>query len=311
MREITDAAPEQIETGVMKANRFEFGTILVATDLEGNCSSALRYGQAIAARHRSSLVILYVIDPVGYAFSPSDPQFPESDLEARWELKKIEEDIRSHGIAVHSVVESGVICERILQSIKDHHADLLILGTKAKTKAGRTALGTVARRLLARCSCPILTVPPESESLLSTAGNWRRVLVATDFSPASLTALQCAQNIARGQLFVIHANSAGDQKECQICLEKLRFLAPLNESHTVPVEHVAVTGQIGELISQHARRFRADLIVLGSPSLELSPEEFGSSTVLEIISQATCPVLCVPSMESATSIPPFEQEVPA
>jgi len=311
VRKITDEARQRVETDVMKTNRLEFGTILVATDLQGSSSAALRYGQAIAAQHRSSLVILYVIDPIGYAFPASDPLFLETDLEARKELKRIEEEIRLGGIDVHSVVESGEICDRILQSVKDHNADLLILGTKAKTKAGRTALGTIARRLLAKCSCSILTVPPESDSLMSTAGRWRRVLVATDFSAQSLAAVQSAHKIVRGELLVIHASGSGGQQECLTCLEKLRFLAPVNESHTVPVEHIAAAGDIGKLISKHARRFRADLIVLGSPSSELSSEELSSSTVLEVISQATCPVLCIPALESAASLPALKEEVSA
>jgi nucleotide-binding universal stress UspA family protein len=293
----------------MKTNPLKFRTILLATDLQGNNSPALRYGQAIAHQHGSTLVILYVIDPVGYAFPSGSPQFLEANLEAYKELKRVEEDLRIAGITVHSVVESGVICDRILQAVKDHDADLLILSTKARTSAGRVALGTIARRLLARCSCPILTVPPEAESILSTAGCWRRVLVAIDFSAASLAALQCAHAIVRGQLLVLHASNAENEQERATCLEKLRFLAPLNESHTVPVEHIAATGDISTLISQQTLNFGPDLIVLGAPSSELSSEELNSSTVLEVISEAVCPVLCVPATETASSSRPLKDAV--
>jgi nucleotide-binding universal stress UspA family protein len=173
----------------------------------------------------------------------------------------------------------------------------------------RVALGTIARRLLARCSCPILTVPPEAESILSTAGCWRRVLVAIDFSAASLAALQCAHAIVRGQLLVLHASNAENEQERATCLEKLRFLAPLNESHTVPVEHIAATGDISTLISQQTLNFGPDLIVLGAPSSELSSEELNSSTVLEVISEAVCPVLCVPATETASSSRPLKDAV--
>ena len=294
----------------MNTNRLKFRTIVVATDLEEGSSAALRYGQAIAAQHGSTLVILYVIDPVGYAFPRSDPKFLETDLEARKELKRMEEEIRIEGITVHSVVESGVICDRILQSLEDHHADLLILGTKAKTYAGRTALGAIARRLLARSSHPILTVPPDSDRLLSTAGRWARVLVATDFSAASLRALECAQDFVRGELLVLHASGAEAEHGSAKCLERLRFLAPFDESHSVPVEHVvAGNGDTGELISAYGERFSADLIVLGSPASELSSEELSSSTILEVISQAPCPVLCIPAIETASCLSHLKEEV--
>jgi nucleotide-binding universal stress UspA family protein len=309
VRCITDAFLRWIDTALMKTNQLKFETILVATDLQGGSTSALRYAQAIASQHGSALVILHLIDPINYAFPSGDQRFLEAHAEARNELKRIEEDIRLCGMIIDSVVESGVICDCILQAVEDHQADLLILGTKANTGTGRTALGAVARRLLARCSCSILTVPPEAEYLLSTAGCWRRILAATDFSPASLVALQCAHKIARGQLLVLHANAVEGEPTCPKHLERLRLLAPFNESHTVPVEHVAVSEDIGRLIYQQSLRFRPDLIVLGSPSSELSSDELGSSTVLEVISQATCPVLCVPAAGTSPAETPLKQEV--
>ena len=306
VRRITDTFPRWIDTAAMKSNQLQFGTVLVATDLTGGSTSALRYAQAIAGQHESSLVILHVIDPIHYACPGRDQRFMEAHAEARNELKRIEKDIRLRGITVHSAVESGMICNCILQSVEDHEADLLILGTKANTGAGRTALGTIARRLIARCPCPILTVPPDADYLLSTAGWWRKVLVATDFSPSSLAALEYAHKIARGQLLVLHASTAEGKQKCSQCLERLRFLAPFNESHTVPVEHVAVSEDIGRLIYQQSLRFNPDLIVLGSPCSELSPEEISSSTVLEAISQATCPVLCVPATKTAAGSQPMQ-----
>ena len=71
------------------------------------------------------------------------------------------------GIPVHSVLESGIVSQRILQAVSDHHADLLVLGTRAKTEAGCVALGTVARQLLAKSRCPIPTVCPDAVKLFT------------------------------------------------------------------------------------------------------------------------------------------------
>jgi len=68
----------------------------------------------------------------------------------------------------------------------------------------------------------------------------------------------------------------------------------MNESHTLPVEHIVSAGDAGSVIAEHAKRFHADLVVLGSPGNELTEEEFHTSTVLQVISQVECPVLCVP-----------------
>ena len=277
-------------------NRLQFNTILVATDLSEAGSTALRYAQAIALMHKSVLVVVHVIDPVSYAFPEGAPNSATADQAARDELKKIEEETRRQGIPIHSVVETGVVYERILQAMRDHNADLLVVGTRAKTGIGRAALGTVARRLLAKAACPVLTVPPDADEQLHWAGRWRHVLVATDFSDASLSALSHAQRIADEELIVLHAAASEKTGICQGHLEQLRYLAPFNESHTVPVEHIVTPGEAGEVISGHARKFHADLVILGSPVNELTDEDFHTSTVLQVISAVGCPVLCVPSL---------------
>jgi nucleotide-binding universal stress UspA family protein len=272
---------------------------MVATDLSGAASTAVRYAQAIARLYESTLVIVHAIDPVGYAFPDGAPEFAAADHAAREELRKIEEETRKQGIPVHSVMETGVIYERILQATIDHKADLLVLGTRAKTGIGRAALGTIARQLLARATCPILTVPPDAEVYMPWAGRWRYVLVATDFSDASLLALGCAHRIAHAQLVTLHVPTGSDEQEREDSLERLRFLAPFNESHTVPVEHIIAQGDAAALIPENAWKFGADLVVLGSPENELAEEDFQSSTVLQVISSVTCPVLCVPSARRA------------
>ena len=159
----------------------QFKTIAVATDLSDTSSSTLRYAQAMARTYQSTLVLVHVIDPVAYAFPDGAPSLLAANAAAAAELKRIEEETSALGIPVHSVIESGIAYERILHAMSNHHADLLVLGTRAKTDAGRAALGTVARQLLAKSRCPILTVSPDAVKSLPWGGCWRRVLAATDF----------------------------------------------------------------------------------------------------------------------------------
>jgi nucleotide-binding universal stress UspA family protein len=278
----------------MNPDTLHFKTIAVAIDLTESASPALRYAQTMARMYDSTLVLVHVIDPLAYAFPNGAPSLLSANTAAAAELKKIEEETSALGIPVHSVIESGIVCERILQVMSEHHADLLLLGTRAKTEAGRVALGTVARQLLARSRCPIMTISPDALNSLPWAGCWRRVLAATDFSPASVRALHCAHQLALRQLVLLHVRQGEHGTEDSRCRERLRFLAPFNESHTVPVEHIVDSGSAGKLIAEYAERFGADLVVLGSPENELAEENFATSTVLQVISKVTCPVLCLP-----------------
>jgi nucleotide-binding universal stress UspA family protein len=278
----------------MKFSSLQFKTIAVATDLSEASSAALGYAQSIAQTYQSTLVLVHVIDPVAYAFPEGAPKFLTANREAREELDRMEEEARGHGIQVHSVVESGVVCERILQSVRGHHADLLVLGTRGKTVAGRVALGTIARQLLGKANCPIMTISPEAAAAAPWTGHCQHVLAATDFSPSSIEGVRFAHQIALRQLIALHVTEGETEQQRLDALEELRYIAPFNESHSVPVEHILVSGNAGEQIANYAVKFGADLVVLGSPSDELAEEDFAASTVLHVISTVACPVLCVP-----------------
>ena len=286
----------------MSPNTLQFKTIAVAIDLTESASPALRYAQAMARMYDSTLVLVHVIDPLAYAFPNGAPSLLSANTAAAAELKRIEEETSALGIPVHSVIESGIVCERILQVMSEHHAELLLLGTRAKTEAGRVALGTVARQLLARSRCPIMTISPDALNSLPWAGCWRRVLAATDFSPASIRALQCAHQVSLRQLILLHVPRAENDNEDLRSLERLRFLAPFNESHTVPVEHIVASGSAGKVIAEYTEKFAADLVVLGSPENELAEEDFATSTVLQVISKVKCPVLCLPFVQNARPV---------
>lgn len=285
----------------MQTPNLKFKTIAVATDLSHVSSSALRYAQALALFHHATLFVVHAIDPLAYAFPHGEPSFHAAGHAAETELQRIEEETRLMGIPVHSVMETGTICERILEAVRNNHADLLIIGTQGKTEAGRMALGSIARRLLAKAPCPVMTVSPDAEPSLPWAGCWRRVLAATDFSPASIAALKCAHQAALRQLITLHVSGCQREGDCSSCRGRLRFLAPFNESHTVPVEHLVISGSAGEVIADYARKYAVDVVVLGSPANELSEEELNTSTVLQVISNVGCPVLCVPEMHRHNS----------
>ena len=281
-------------TYLHSAKVFPFRTIVAATDFSEESSAALRCAQALARRQHAMLLLIHVIDPVGYAFPEGVPPQIGRDSAARAELARIEAEIRQQGVPVHSRVETGIVCERILLSLRDHKAALLVLGTKAITGAGRAALGTVTRQLLAHSPCPILTVAPEQPGEEREYGYWDNVLAATDFSFASLSALHYAQRIAARQLIVIHSARCGRHLECPNCLERLRFLAPFDESHGLPVDHVVAGGDPAEAIIAAAERVKPHLIILGAPSPAHEASDFESSTVVRVISAVRVPVLIVP-----------------
>ncbi len=280
----TSANDKQSHTG------FPFSKIVYVGDLSGGASYGLRYAQKLAHEQQAEMVLVHSLDPVVYAL----PGVELRDVAANAELTAMEHDPQRHGANHDSLVQREQICAEILGEARRHSASLIILGTLGQTAAGSTALATVARLLLATTPCPILTVPTPPEPTALPRYLWEKVVAATDFSAAGIAALDLAQRIARRALVVLHSTQCGKEQQCRHCMARLRILAPFNESHTLPVEHLVASGEVTVAIDSVAQRVHPDLLVLGAPAIGIDSGHLEHSTIYQAIVEARCPVLLVP-----------------
>jgi nucleotide-binding universal stress UspA family protein len=269
---------------------FPFKRIVYAGDVSGDSCYGLRYAQKLAHEQQAELVVVHSLDPIVYAL----PGAELGDASAHAELTAMEHDPQRHAANHDSRVQRGQICAEILGEAQRHAASLLVLGSLGQTAAGKVALATVARLLLADTPCSILTVPTPAEPNALPRYLWEKVIAATDFSAAGIAALDLAQSVTRRTLVVLHSTECGKEQECCHCLARLRLLAPFNESHTLPVEHLVISGEVTTAIASQAERMHPDLLVLGAPAVGIDGSHLGESTVYQTILASRCPVLLVP-----------------
>jgi nucleotide-binding universal stress UspA family protein len=269
---------------------FPFRTIVYVGDLSGEPSYGLRYTQQLARERNAELVLVHSLDPVVYAL----PGVELCDRTAEAELITMEQDPRHHGANHDSRIQREQICAELLGEAKRYSASLLILSTAGRTAAGRMALATMARLLLAEMPCAILTVPTPAKEAELPRWMWQTVVAATDFSDSGIAALDVAQRVAGRGLVVLHSTQCGKEQECSHCITRLRMLAPFNESHTLPVEHVVASGVVTADIASVAQRVHPDLLVLGAPRVAIDSGDLDHSTIYHTILESHCPVLLVP-----------------
>jgi nucleotide-binding universal stress UspA family protein len=135
----------------------------------------------------------------------------------------------------------------------------------------------------------------------------KNILVATDFSPASLSALTCVVPIARESnsmihiLHVIHppeiaiASPEANTDMCQqIRVNALRQLENLeNVVGTIPHRIWLREGEVWEGVEDIIRSERIDLVAVGASGKSDLKKFFVGSVAEEILRKATCPVLTV------------------
>jgi nucleotide-binding universal stress UspA family protein len=142
--------------------------------------------------------------------------------------------------------------------------------------------------------------PPEGVCL-------KNILVATDFSAASISALACVMPIARESHSVVHIlhvvrpseiglalTEAGEDISREIQVDAQRQLTPLEDvvgtiPHKIWLREGNVCGAIGDLVgSEHI-----DLIAIGASGKSDLKKFVVGSVAEEIVRNATCPVLSV------------------
>lgn len=141
-----------------------FHRILVATDFTPTSQPALEKGLALAKETGSELMIAHA-----YARpNAAQADFVAPGLYDEWErnvrgrveekLEPIVENARKQGIAARPLVLTGEPEDAITEAATSNEADLVVMGTHARTGVSRMFLGSVASRVIATSPCPVLTV---------------------------------------------------------------------------------------------------------------------------------------------------------
>jgi hypothetical protein len=82
-------------------------------------------------------------------------------------------------------------------TLGEYEIDLMILGTHGRTGAMKLLLGSVAEEIFRRASVPVLTIGPSVRKGFHSGGQFRRVLLATDFTREAQTAAPYAISMAQ------------------------------------------------------------------------------------------------------------------
>ena len=139
--------------------------ILLATDFSKASRKAVSVAISTASRARATLTIVHVIAPL-IPITPDQYVGPETwtEIEAqsrRWatrQLSALVEKARKAGVRAASVTVDGNAAEQIVRLARVKRADLIVVGTHGRTGLARFFVGSVASQVVARSTCPVMTV---------------------------------------------------------------------------------------------------------------------------------------------------------
>lgn len=265
--------------------------ILVATDGSDDCAGAIRTGLALAKSRGARLIGLSIaLDNPEY--STLVPNLHEVvEARAREALKSFIDEAGDR--AEVTTRRAADPAEGIVSAAGELGADLIVLAESDKGGLSRVMLGDTTANVIGLAACPVLVVP-------RSAHLWdKRILVATDGSPHSESAVEAAGQFALAAglpltvaSVVTSSHSESRRKEAEravaAALERMLALG-------VHAEGSVEEGRPDEAIVKMAESVGADLIVVGSHGRTGLAKILLGSVAQRVIGHAVCPVLVVKS----------------
>ena len=140
--------------------------IVVPTDYSACADQALAWAVLQAHTFGAALTIVHVVErhlhlaPAGLADEPD-----EGDVEAdRARLEAYVADrLVGKGVEVQSMVEIGEPGRKIREIAQRLGADLIIMGTRGRSRLEDMVFGSVVEHVMRHTGCPVLAVPPPAE----------------------------------------------------------------------------------------------------------------------------------------------------
>ena len=144
-----------------------FKHILLATDGSEASEHAAKLAADMARTHGATLTAVFVVDPYPYlGIGETNPLGFQSYMSAAHEHAvkahaRVAELCSQGGapVALQSrIAEDMTASAGIVQMAKDEGADLIVMGSHGRTGLARLMVGSVAARVLAEASVPVLVV---------------------------------------------------------------------------------------------------------------------------------------------------------
>lgn len=138
--------------------------IMHATDFSSASRLAFAKAVQLAKRDRTGLVIVHVMTPLawigdGYvSASTLDEIYRGYRQDSQKKLDAVVARAKAAGVRPRGVLLDGMPGEQILRAAKALKPALLVVGTHGRRGVARFFLGSVASRVVAGATCPVVTV---------------------------------------------------------------------------------------------------------------------------------------------------------
>jgi nucleotide-binding universal stress UspA family protein len=215
------------------------------------------------------------------------------------------ERLFEQGMEVGVYIQVGSLPGEVAKAVQKEEADLVVIGRTHKSAMEQFYSGSTVIELIRRLSVPVLVYKPVPDQPFATGKPFERPLLATDWSPASLRAVDVliALKALIQEVRVVHVADQGAiegadamqvQKTRKDTKARLEELCARFQAEGISARSHVYVGEPKEEIEKAARECQATVVVMGSSAKMSWVERFIGSTPRAIAEESVFPALLIP-----------------
>jgi nucleotide-binding universal stress UspA family protein len=291
--------------------------ILVPIDFSRPSRWALGHAVLLARQYGAGLVLLHVAKSSPKALFPAEAaEVQKEDYDRSRELLSVlvkKED--RNGLDIQYAAKTGDVRVHILSTIRDEHADLVVMGFHRRGLVGSWLAGSLAESILKTTDVPVLMVgqPARRRPV-------NRILLATDLSDTGTPLTNYGFELARqthADLLAVHAVEVGveggaeaaeylGKSRVEEARERMNGLVQDADREDVNFESVVVESAAADAVLTSAANRPVDLIVIGIQRNHFTGDNDIGTTAERVIHESPVAVLIVPQPSEVSRSEPQE-----
>ncbi|MBX6771357.1 MAG: CBS domain-containing protein [Chloroflexi bacterium] len=278
-----------------------FRHLITAVDGSDASLKALDLAIVLAARTGALLDIVSVEEePPHYLSRNAEVRDARSEAERYYGALHAEAVLRAarRGVVTSTRILTGHEVRALLEDVRDHQADLLVIGATGHSGVWEMFLGSTADKLVAHAPTSVLVVHPSDPG-----SGFKELVVGLDGSPLGERALAVALDLGRLWGGTVRAISVlegmpsvpvGPEQDAAGYIATLQARArAAAEAAGGHLELETRSGHAAEVLVGYAREVDADLVVIGATGRERPWSPTAGGTARRVANEAHCAVLLV------------------
>ena len=288
----------------------QLSRVFAAIDFSKPARSAFEYALALSKHHGAELVVVQAVPP--------DQPFGWHARDRRALTAKLRQRAEQSNVEFTDRVQTGDPAEIILLHARSLRPDVIVLGTHQRRGIDRLRMGSVAERVVAKATVPVLLVPRGLP--MSTIKPFNHVAVAIDFRHGTNRSVEQALALASEPtdritlLHVVSRSSSSvplhlygygivesDDPAIRDARHRLQLAVPVKRHAPTAIDTRVLVGNAATEIGRAIESIGAELLVVGVPKRSVVSRALFGTTAARLLRTIRVPLLAVPDLGASST----------